>query len=53
MISPNPNIRKLNLSHKDLTEIPDEVYRLKQLRVLDLSYNLHSRQLPNELNINC
>lgn len=39
MISPNPNIRKLNLSHKDLTEIPDEVYRLKQLRVLDLSYN--------------
>lgn len=39
MISPNPNIRKLNLSHKDLAEIPDEVYRLKQLRVLDLSYN--------------
>lgn len=39
MISPNPNIRKLNLSHKDLTEIPDEVYLLKQLRVLDLSYN--------------
>ena len=39
MISPNSNIRKLNLSHKDLTEIPDEVYRLKQLRVLDLSYN--------------
>lgn len=39
MISQNPNIRKLNLSHKDLTEIPDEVYRLKQLRVLDLSYN--------------
>ena len=39
MISPNSNIRKLNLSHKDLTEIPDEVYRLKQLCVLDLSYN--------------
>ena len=39
MISPNPNIRKLNLCHKGLTEIPDEVYRLKQLRVLDLSYN--------------
>ena len=39
MISTNPNIRKLNLSHQGLTEIPDEVYRLKQLRVLDLSYN--------------
>ena len=39
MISTSPNLRKLNLSHKDLTEIPDEVYRLKLLRVLDLSYN--------------
>lgn len=39
MTSANQNIRELNLSHKDLTEIPDEVYRLKQLRVLDLSYN--------------
>ena len=39
MTSANPNLRKLNLSHKGLTEIPDEVYRLKQLRVLDLSYN--------------
>ena len=39
MTSANPNLRKLNLSHKGLTEIPDEVFRLKHLRVLDLSYN--------------
>lgn len=39
MISTNPNIRKLNLSHQGLTEVPAEIAGMKQLRVLDLSYN--------------
>ena len=39
MISQNPNIRKLDLSHPSLTEVPAEVVRMKHLRVLDLSYN--------------
>lgn len=39
MISPNPNIRKLNLSHQGLSEVPAEIAHMKHLRVLDLSYN--------------
>ena len=35
----SPNLRKLNLSHKGLTEVPAEIAGMKQLRVLDLSYN--------------
>lgn len=34
-----PNIRKLDLSHQGLTEVPAEIARMKHLRVLDLSYN--------------
>ena len=33
------NLRKLDLSHQDLTEVPADIAGLKQLRVLDLSYN--------------
>lgn len=33
------NLRKLDLSHQDLTEVPSSIAGLKQLRVLDLSYN--------------
>ena len=34
-----PNLRKLDLSHNRLTDIPEDIGRLKHLRVLDLSYN--------------
>ena len=33
------NIRKLDLSHQELTEVPSGIAGLKQLCVLDLSYN--------------
>lgn len=32
-------LRKLDLSHKGLTEVPEDILGLKHLRVLDLSYN--------------
>lgn len=35
----SPNLRKLDLSHKGLTDVPEEIAGMKQLRVLDLSYN--------------
>ena len=35
-------LRKLDLSHKGLTEVPKDILGLKHLRVLDLSYNLTS-----------
>ena len=34
-----PNLRKLDLSHKGLTDVPEEIAGMKQLRVLDLSFN--------------
>lgn len=33
------NLRKLDLSHQELTEVPAGIAGLRQLRVLDLSYN--------------
>ena len=35
----SPNLRKLNLSHQGLTEVPPEIAGMKQLCVLDLPYN--------------
>ena len=39
MTSANHNLRKLNLSHQGLSEVPAEIAHMKHLRVLDLSYN--------------
>jgi Leucine-rich repeat (LRR) protein len=33
------NLRKLDLSHKGLTEVPIDILAIKNLHVLDLSYN--------------
>lgn len=33
------NIRKLDFSHQGLTEVPADIAWMKQLRVMDLSYN--------------
>jgi len=39
----SPNIRKLDLSHQGLSDVPEMIAGMKHLRVLDLSYNNISR----------
>lgn len=34
-----PNLRKINLSHNDISQLPPEIGNLKNLEVLELSYN--------------
>lgn len=44
----NPSITKLDLRNKQLTEIPDEVFKLRNLRKLDLRNN-NLKTLPIEI----
>lgn len=48
MLIPNQNISKLDLSHKNLTSIPKEVFELKNLKKLNLSGN-RLKNVPKEI----